>query len=197
LNGPAQIGVRAGRHRFTAKLPGRTDAVWEIELSPKQQQSYSFKLPEPSAAAPTAAPVTPAEQPGGVAVDSKNVKSSNGLRIGSYVGLGVGVAGIAVGTVFGLKAKSKYKQANDITDRECPGGGDCTPEGSVYDQWKQLGDDGDSAKTLSLVGFIVGGVGVATGVTLFVLSSGKKEQAAATKVEPYLGLSSLGVRGSF
>jgi hypothetical protein len=192
-----QIGVRAGRHRFTAKLAGRADAVWEIELSPKERQSYTFKLAEPTAAAPApAAPVTP-PPPNNVAIDSSDIKSSNGLRIGSYVGLGVGVAGIAVGTVFGLKAKSKYKQANDITDRECPGGGDCMPEATVYDEWKQLGDDGDSAKTLSLVGFIVGGVGVATGVTLFVLSSGKKEQPAAAKVEPYLGLGALGVRGSF
>ncbi len=198
LNGPTQLGVRAGRHRFTAKLPGRTDAVWEVELSPKQQQAYSFKLAEPTAAVPAAAAPAPVtEQPGSVAIDSNNAKGGNALRTGAYVGLGVGVVGIAVGTVFGLKAKSKYKQANDLTDRECPGGGDCALEGSVYDQRKQLGDDGDSAKTLSLVGFIVGGVGVATGVTLFILSSGKKEQPAAAKVEPYLGLGALGVRGSF
>jgi hypothetical protein len=199
LNGPAQIGVRAGRHRFTAKLAGRADAVWEIELSPKQQQSYTFKLAEPTTAAPAPAPapVASPEPPANVAVDSSSVKGSSGLRIGSYVSLGVGVAGIAVGTVFGLKAKSKYNQANDITDRECPGGGDCMPVGSVYDEWQQLGDDADSAKTLSLVGFIVGGVGVATGVTLFVLSSGKKDEPAAAKVEPYLGLGALGVRGSF
>lgn len=197
LNGPAQIGVRAGRHRFTAKLAGRADAVWEIELSPKQQQSYTFKLAEPTTAAPAAAPAPSPAAPANVAVDSSSAKGSSGLRIGSYVSLGVGVAGIAVGTVFGLKAKSKYKDANEITDRECPGGGDCTPPASVYDEWKQLGDDGDSAKTLSLVGFIVGGVGVATGVTLFVLSSGKKDEPAAAKVEPYLGLGALGVRGSF
>lgn len=197
LNGPAQIGVRAGRHRFIAKLAGRADAVWEIELSPKQQQSYTFKLAEPTTAAPAAAPAASPEPPANLAVDSGSAKGGNALRTGAYVGLGVGVVGIAVGTVFGLKAKSKYKEANDITDRECPGGGDCMPAGSVYDEWQQLGDDADSAKTLSLVGFIVGGVGVATGVTLFVLSSGKKEQPAAAKVEPYLGLGALGVRGSF
>ena len=45
-------------------------------------------------------------------------------------------------------------------------------------------------------GFIAGGVGVAAGVTLFVLSN-KKEQPAAATVEPYLSLGGLGVRGSF
>ncbi len=196
LNGPVQIGVRAGRHRFTAKLAGRTDAVWDVELSPKEQQSYTFKLVEPTAAAPAAAaPV--AAQPDGMAVSSDSVKGMNGMRIGSYVALGVGVVGIGVGTVFGLKAKSKYKQANEITGRECPGAGPCELEPSLNDQWAQLGDDGDSAKTLSLVGFIVGGVGVATGVTLFVLSGSKKEPTAAAKITPYLGLGALGVRGSF
>lgn len=197
LNGPAQIGVRAGRHRFTAKLAGRTDAVWDVELSPKQQQSYTFKLVEPTAAAPAAAAPAAAQPPGGMAVSSDSVKGMSGMRIGSYVAIGVGVVGIGVGTVFGLKARSKFKQANDITTRECPGSGACELEPSVNDQWAQLGKDGDSAKTLSLVGFIVGGVGVATGVTLFVLSGSKKEQPAAAKVEPYLGLGALGVRGSF
>jgi hypothetical protein len=60
---------------------------------------------------------------------------------------------------------------------------------------ENLGESGDSAKTVSLVSFIVGGVGVATGVTLFVLS-GKKEQAAAW-VSPYLGVGSAGLRGGF
>jgi hypothetical protein len=196
LTGPAQIGVRAGRHRFTAKLAGRTDAVWEVELSPKQQQSYTFKLAEPTAAAPVAATPASPEQPGGLAISSDSAKSGNGMRIGSYVALGVGVVGIGVGTIFGLKAKGRYRDANAITDRECPGSGPCELEPSVDDQWRKLGDEGDSAKTLSLVGFIVGGVGVATGVTLFVLSGNKKEPAAA-KVEPYLGLGALGVRGSF
>jgi hypothetical protein len=195
LNGPTQIGVRAGRHRFTAKLAGRTDAVWEVELSPKQQQSYTFKLAEPTAAPVAAAPAS-LVQPGGAAVSGDRVQSSSGMRIGSYVALGVGAVGIGVGTVFGLKAKGRYRDANAITDRECPGSGPCELEPSVNDQWRRLGNEGDSAKTLSLVGFIVGGVGVATGVTLFVLSGNKKEPAAA-KVEPYLGLGALGVRGNF
>jgi hypothetical protein len=196
LNGPVQIGVRAGRHRFTAKLAGRMDAVWEVELSPKQQQSYTFKLAEPAAAARVEDSAAGPERLGAVAVGDDDVRSSNGMRIGSYVALGVGVVGIGVGTVFALKAKGRYRDANAITDRECPGSGPCELEPSVNDQWRNLGDEGDRAKTLSLVGFIVGGVGVATGVTLFVLSANKKAPAAA-KVEPYLGLGALGVRGSF
>ncbi len=194
---PIAIGVRPGRHRFTAKLAGRADAVWEVELSPKQQQSHTFVLPEPAAAPAPVAPVAPAPSPD-ASLSTAPPSGGNALRTGSYVALGVGVVGVAVGTVFGLKASSKYKDANAITDnpQNCPASGDCELPASLFDQRAQLGKDGDSAKTLSIVGFVVGGVGLATGVTLFVLSS-KKEQPAAAKVEPFLGIGNLGVRGSF
>jgi hypothetical protein len=41
----------------------------------------------------------------------------------------------------------------------------------------------------------VGGVGVAAGVTLLLLSSGGSEESAG--VHPYLGLGAAGVRGRF
>lgn len=194
--GPLQIGVRSGRHRFTAKLAGRADAVWEIELAPRQQESHTFTLPEPTAAP---APVAPAPAaPPTTTVDSSSLKSNSGLRTGAYVALGVGVVGLGVGTIFGLKAKSKYKEANGITDdpNNCPASGPCELAGALFDKREGLGKDGDSAKTLSIVGFALGGVGVATGVTLYILSN-KKEQPAAAKVEPFLGVGNVGLRGSF
>jgi len=198
VRGPTQIGVRAGRHRLTAKLAGHADLVWEVELSPRQQESHTFKLTE--TATPAAAAPTPAVAPVPVtaAVDTGSAKAANGMRIGAYVALGVGVVGLGAGTIFGLSAKSKYKQANDISNdnENCPASGPCELAAPLFDKREQLGKDGDSAKTLSLVGFIAGGVGVAAGVTLFVLSN-KKEQPATAKVEPYLGIGQLGVRGSF
>lgn len=198
VSGPTQIGVRAGRHRFTAKLAGHADMVWEVALSPRQQESHTFKLTETVAPTPVVTPpLAPAPLPATAAVDTSSAKG-NGMRIGAYVALGVGVVGLGAGTIFGLSAKNKYAEANDITNdhENCPPSGPCELPAPLFDQREQLGKDGDSAKTLSLVGFIVGGVGVATGVTLFVLSN-KKEQPAAAKVEPYLGIGHLGVRGSF
>ncbi len=193
-DGQSQLGVRSGRHRFTAKLAGRADVVWEVELSPKQQVSHTFTLPEPAVAAPVAAPTS---APAPVAmVDTTSSQGGNGLRTGAYVALGAGVVGLAAGTIFGLSAKSKYKEANDITNDNCPGSGSCELPASLFDQRAGLGKDGDSAKTLSIVGFALGGVGLATGVTLFVLSN-KKEGAAAASVEPYVGVGQLGLRGGF
>jgi len=55
-------------------------------------------------------------------------------------------------------------------------------------------DDARSANTISLVGFIVGGVGVAGGVTL-LLTTSKSAPAQTAHVAPYLGLGAAGVRG--
>jgi hypothetical protein len=106
------------------------------------------------------------------------------------------VVGLGVGTVFGLKANGKYKDANAITSDNCPATGDCELAPTQFDRREQLGKDGDSARTLSIVGFALGGVGLATGVTLFILSN-KKEQPATAHVEPVLGVGHVGLRGSF
>jgi hypothetical protein len=181
LNEGAVIGLHPGRHRITARLAGRKDAVWEIELSPKQHQSHVFELEgaaSPATSAPTAS----------VASDAPR---GNALRIGSYVALGVGVVGVGAGTFFALSAKKHYDDGNEL----CPSF-PCELTTEQNEDREDFGDKGDTAKTLSLVSFIVGGVGLGTGVTLFVLSN-KQERPEQARVEPFLGLGSAGVRGSF
>lgn len=193
-----QLGVRPGRHRFVAKLPGRADAVWEVELSPREQQSHVFKLADartpPVSPGPAPAPSSVTD---GTAIDAGSNRGTNGMRIGAYVALGVGAVGLGAGTFFGLQSKSKYSDANELTDEVCGSSNSDCALGSRFGEWEGLRDDADSAKTMSVVGFILGGAGVATGITLLVLSSGKQEEAAAAKVQPYLGLGAMGVRGSF
>ena len=117
---------------------------------------------------------------------------STGLLAGGIVALGVGVAGLAMGTITGVIALNK-KSA--LAER-CP------------DQWcypddQSLADAAKTNATLSTVGFVVGGVGVATGVVLLaVRASTAPEQAqlapehqAAWRLE--LGPSKLELRGRF
>jgi len=144
----------------------------------------------PAAAQPAVAspPMTTA------AVDTNSAtQSGNGLRTASYVSFGVGVAGLAVGTVFALKASSKYSDGNALCDGRDP----CTLSSADAAQREQLGKDGDSAKTLSIVGFVVGGVGVAAGTTLFILSGKKQSEPAHAGVHPWVGLGSAGLSGRF
>jgi hypothetical protein len=184
LDASMVIGIHPGRHRITARLPGRKDAVWEVELSPKQHQSHAFKLED------AAGTVAPAAE--GASLGTADVPRGNGLRIGSYIALGVGVVGVGAGTFFALSAKKNYDDGNDL----CPSF-PCELTSDQAQDREDFGEKGDTAKTLSLVSFIVGGVGLGTGVTLFVLSNKQQEQPPQARVEPFLGLGSAGVRGSF
>jgi len=188
-----KLGVHPGHHRLTVELQGYDKAVWELDAVAKQEQSHAFTLtrtaeaaaPTPVAAAPAAVPpppeAPPPEQSGG----------GNGLRVASFAALGVGVVGLGIGTVFALTANGKYSDANDM----CPSF-PCTLTSDDAKKRADLGKEADSAKTISLVGFIVGGVGVAAGATLFVLSPGKKQQQGLV-VSPFVGVGSAGLKGSF
>jgi hypothetical protein len=53
---------------------------------------------------------------------------------------------------------------------------------------------------LALTSFVVGGVGLATGVTLLVLSGKQKSEPTAQlapRVQPWLGYRSVGLSGTF
>jgi hypothetical protein len=186
--------VDPGEHRFQASGSGVESG--EAVLAVKEGGSGTVVLqlkplpgapePTPAAAAVVAPPLSGEATP----VDTSN-KPGNGLRVGSYVAFGVGAVGLALGTVFALSAKSKYDDANAL----CPSF-PCSLTQRQSDQRTQLGKDADSKKTLSLVGFIAGGAGVALGTTLFVLSNNQKNPERA-QLESWVGLGALGLRGKF
>jgi hypothetical protein len=187
-----------GAHTVVASAPGYKAPPASVTLKEAERAAVTLRLePDgsalaapPVAAAPTGGAVlsTPALQPpADVAVGERS-----GLRIGSYVGFGVGAAGIALGTVFVLKSASKRKQADDAA-QEC---NSCEKGSQIAQRIDGLDDDARSAQTLGIVGYVVGGVGVAAGVTLLVLSQSKDEPKAAY-VAPYVGLGAVGVRGAF
>jgi hypothetical protein len=191
LAAPTELGVRAGRHRFVASLPGRPDSVWEVDLEPGQKVEHVFAFGAPVTAPPANAPAPSPPPPStGAQLDSSH---GNSLRTWSYVSLGVGVVGLGVGTAFALGAKGNYDDANEY----CPES-PCSLTRTQADDRNRLESDGDSKKTLSIVGFALGGAGIATGVTLFLLSGRQKEApATGTWVKPLIGVGSIGVVGGF
>ncbi|MGH7295793.1 MAG: hypothetical protein ACRELB_12695, partial [Polyangiaceae bacterium] len=96
----------------------------------------------------------PSEPPGGAPADPGKMRRIVGLVVG-----GVGVAGITVGSVFGVLAKQKLDQSNGGS---CDASTDqCHPAG--FPQRK----DAEHAATVSDVGFIAGGVLLAAGAVIF------------------------------
>lgn len=90
--------------------------------------------------------------------------------IGIIVG-GVGVVGLVVGTVFGLKAKSKNDQSKDK----------CSPTNSNLcgSEGVDLRNQALNAAKIGTVGMIVGGVGLAAGITLFLTAPSDKPASAS------------------
>jgi len=200
-----QQPIDPGTHQLEASATGFSAAPQTITLKEGATSSVALKLePDPNAAptpatpavAPAAAaaapsnPPPPAPAPAGEAPSSAN----SSLRIGSYAAFGVGVAGLAVGSIFAVQSASKRKDA-DAAYEQCGGDAGCRTSNPLSREVDDLDGSARTAQTLSIVGFALGGVGVATGVTLFILSSNDK--SARASVQPWLGVGSAGVRGTF
>jgi hypothetical protein len=87
----------------------------------------------------------------------------------------VGLAGIGVGTYFGVTAISKKNQSND---------GHCLPDNRCDDTGFQLRSDGLTAAAASTALFAIGGAALITGVTLVALPSRARATEAGLVVGP-------------
>jgi hypothetical protein len=191
-NGALELGIHPGHHKITAQLEGYAPGIWEFDAAPGSSQDKTIELHVPPKE--TAGGGGGGQAGGNVALDH----GSPSLRIASYAAFGVGVIGVGAGTLFSLQSKSKADQA----DEKC--GGDRSscqlpPTGPAANEVTKLNDDAGKAQKLSIVGFVVGGVGLAAGVTLLVLSSGSSSSAQANKpsVTAWMGYRSVGLSGRF
>lgn len=198
ISGSSRLGVKAGKHRLTAQLDGYDSVVWEIDAQPGGDASRRFELKK--------TPPTP--RPATVIVNNAAVdRPVSPLRIASYAAFGVGVVGLGAGTFFALSSKDKQNSLKDLC------GGDATmcdvvPGSSDAAKATKFNNDSGKAKTMAIVGFAAGGVGVAAGVVLFILGSGSSGSAASTttahvatatkpRILPYFGYETAGVVGQF
>jgi hypothetical protein len=191
---PALLGlmrpVDPGQHQFQASNGQASSEVVTADIKPASRQNVELVLG--AATAPTPAVATtpdPSFAAPPPATDESGTKS--GLRIGSYAAFGVGAAGLAVGTVFLLK----HLGTKDDADKICP-----TKSCPLEKQAEQKAKDDDAASqgTLAVIGYAVGGAGIAAGVTLLILSSGSKDSAEhEPSIRPYIGYQTAGVVGRF
>lgn len=106
-------------------------------------------------------------------------------RIFAYTSLGVGVAGLGVGLATGLVALDRL----DSAKKECPTRV-CAEDSKAQDDY----DSFKTFRTVSTTGYVVGIVGVAAGVTLWLTAPRKTEGAT---VGAYVTPGSAGVKGVF
>jgi hypothetical protein len=180
-----------GDHEVAATAPGFKRAVSAVRLADGAQQSVSLALEPDTTAAPTPPPGTvplppPSTAPPPSAPPVEPRGSSPAL---AFVALGVGGAGIVVGSVFGVLALgTKSTLDGACPNKSCPA---------------SAKNDIDSLSTqalLSNIGFAVGAVGAVTGVVLLVTShhgSERPEATRAPRLAPWVGLGAAGLGGTF
>jgi hypothetical protein len=190
-----------GKHVFVASADGYSSQSVEQNLSEGGKETIELRL-QATANASSTPEVAP--QPSDTTSGARATESTEGagpnadrssLKIPAFAALGVGVLGIGAGTYF-VFARGK---ANDDASSEYHS---CAPDCSASQQ--QRIDDLDSKAashgTLSLVSYVLGGVGAAAGITLLVLDAGRSDtskSASASELRGWVGPGSLGLSGSF
>jgi hypothetical protein len=175
--------VDPGHHVVTAKTASAEGRA-EVDV----QEGQTKEVPVALVAAPVK-PVPAVETPPveETAPPPEPAKRSHTL---TYLGFGLGVVGVAVGSVTGLMALSKKSALTS----ECNASGHC-PASAFGDV-----DSANTLATVSTIAFVAGGFGVAVGVvSLFLGGSSEKKDAAPAqaRVEPWIGAGFGGVRGQF
>ncbi len=190
--------VDPGEHRIEGKGPGLVAKPETTTLAEGARGAVTLTfeaVPEAEVTALTPAAAAAPLASGSPALDSGAADDSTQvLRIASYASFGVGAVGLGLGTVFALMSSSKRSDADKLFAAQCP----CAKTDPAAKQVASLDDSARSAGTLSVVGFVVGGAGVAAGGVLFFLSSKKKSSpTAAAHITPWVGLASAGVSGTY
>jgi hypothetical protein len=191
-------GFRAAPQSVTVGEGERKEVVLTLASDPNAAPPVvpGAETPAPGEPVPAGPMPPPGDSP---PTDTGTGGGSSGMRIGSYVAFGVGAVGLGLGTVFLIQRSGKQSEIDDL----CGPGDTCDASQVDESEVKGLESDRDSAGMLSVVGFVVGGVGIATGVTLLVLSSGSSGQKAGgsrpdgVRVSPWVTKNTFGVKGSF
>jgi hypothetical protein len=169
--------VNPGRHVVEGRHAGQP-ARTEVTVMEGQREVALLRF-----GAAAAVPVAASTAPPAPAEDTGPPPDRSTLRKIGWVTLGTGVVGVGVGTVFGIMALGKKSQLDSnpaCTDNRCAP----AQEDNI--------ESYNTSRTISSVGFIVGGVLTGVGVAL-VLSS----PASKARAEAWFSPNAAGVRGRF
>jgi hypothetical protein len=177
-----------GRHELRASGEGYIEATKVVELREGEALSVAVEL-ERAPVEPPPKKVEAVAPPPPVT----RLKEASWRKPAMISAFAIGGAGIVVGSVTGILAMTKHSElVSGCPDRTC--GRD---EESNYNDFHTLG-------TVSTVGFIAGGAGLATGVVLLLVKPKTSVETPApgqasrgATWSPFIGVGAAGVRGSF
>ena len=183
----AAIPTDPGTHVISAKAPGRK--AWQLSVTLRDGASETVSIPRLEVS-PAAATTASAETSTQAANTSSIVKSSppeertasskgGAQRVVALAAVGVGVAGVVVGSVYGLKSMSEHDESQKTCD-----GGACDDQAG-FDALIRARSAGD----VSTVAFIAGAASLTAGAILWF--------TAPSNVRVGVGLGTLRVEGTW
>jgi hypothetical protein len=189
----AALGIRRtvdpGTHVVRATADGWEPAETRFAVADAGSANATLSMqriaPVGSAAQPSPVLAPAGETPAPSRDSGATTSTGGGQRTLGWVGLGVGVAGLATGAITGILAMSKHSDLQTPCANGCP-----TSSQGDLDSYHTLG-------TLSTVGFIAGGVLSAAGLVLVITAPHDSTAAAGPRAMPYIGLGSMGAMGTF
>jgi hypothetical protein len=164
-----------GAHRFEARARGKKTWSTDVRVTAAGQR---LRVDVPKLQADVELATAPSAEAKG---------SSWGTQ--RYVGVGlagVGVAGLVVGTIFGLRASSRNTDAaaHCVADKYCDAEG------------LRLDDEGRSAGTISTVAFIAGGAALVGGAVVFLTApAARPSDGASASPRPAVRIGGGGAPG--
>ena len=162
------VPVDPGPHVIVVRAPKHVDKSFNVSLAEGEVVEVTVGA---GALKPDDKPVARTE------IEPKP-KQTDPKRYIGYGLVGLGAVGLAVGAVAGLVAIGKKNTVGQLCHPDPAGGTGCSQEGV------DAASTGSTMAAVSTVGFLVGAVAAAGGVTLIVLTSGKSSTSAALGPTP-------------
>ncbi len=203
---PAVLGeplpVDAGHHEVEATAPGYQTGRWSVVAAEGATAELLLRLEIDR----TAGQVDPEAIDGPGGRRATTAPPSRVLPISGVLLLGLGVGGMAIGTIAGANALGAQ---SDIDAIGCDHDTQRCPDEARRDQAQSLAERGGDVAAVSTISFVVGGVLLASGATLLIVhatSSGRATTPSAAAppsrrvaVAPTLGADGGGlwIDGSF
>jgi hypothetical protein len=168
--------VDPGAHVLRATAEGYQPASdVRLDIAEKASESATLVVDTPVRTEPVAT----------VTTSTKSEGPSGFRKVSPFLAFGVGVAGIAVGTVFMFKNRGDRDDADAI----CAGGRCPSARRSEIED---LDQSADKAETLSLIGYGVGAAGIIAGAVLLIVNG-----ASSSETTTGLVVTPNGVAGRF
>ncbi|MFW5739056.1 MAG: tetratricopeptide repeat protein [Myxococcota bacterium] len=190
--------IDPGEHRFRASSDGSKARPVTVSIEEGERKTVTLELRTLATTEPLFddPPPPPAEQP----TEDAGV---SGTTVAGITALGVGAIGLGLGAYF-IKQESDFESDADTLFKAC-NPRVCTQ--SERQRIAAMDEDAATSRNMSTASFIVGGVGVASGIVLLMLAPSGEDDAGLSesgehagpspRVQPWVGLGSAGVMGQF